>query len=364
MCCFCLVSLCWQLRVLICHHVSHFFMLTQVFSKQDCVYHAMRSIFKLLSEVKAQVKESSESAAAGRGAEGVVPEHLQHVIQNALDMLRLVNIAYPTEDEDKTEDIDASTFLLPPSSIDHSEENSDDEDGDSDSDSDDDRVKSSVPKKRARYAKKRTLLADESQRKKKKMVNLTSTEKLLEKACHVKEFSRTWLLLFSLPMSKQQRRLALKHLPAHVTPFLLHPVMLADYLVKTVRSGGVVGILALESLFQIIVLHNLDYPRFFEALYRMCSAEVFSAKHRSKFTTLLHTSLQSTNLPAYTVAAFIKRLAGLAIKIPGPSASFCLAQAVTLLRQHPQCLKLIHNTTDKAAVSEGRCVCVEALTSS
>jgi U3 small nucleolar RNA-associated protein 19 len=85
----------------------------------------------------------------------------------------------------------------------------------------------------------------------------------------------------------------------------------------------------------------------------MCNADVFSAKYRSKFTTLLHTSLKSTNLPAYTVAAFIKRLANLAIKIPGPSASYCLAQGVTLLRNHPQCLKLIHNTDN--AVSEGVC---------
>ena len=219
-------------------------------------------------------------------------------------------------------------------------------------DSDDDNVKTNLPKKRNRFAKKRTLLADENSRKKKKIAHLSNSEKLLEKACHVKEFSRTWLLLFSLSMSKKQRRLALKHLPTHVTPFLPQPLLLADYLIQTVHSGGgVVGILALESLFQIIVQHNLDYPHFFEALYRMCNADVFSAKYRSKFTTLLHTSLKSTNLPAYTGAAFIKRLTNLAIKIPGPSASFCLAQAVLLLRTHPQCHKLIHNT-DKA-VSEG-----------
>lgn len=328
----------------------------------------MRSIFKVLSEVKTQAKASETEAdieteiGATSATQSVdssaLAEPLQQMVQNSLDLLRLVNIAYPSETEERTEGIDDSTFLLPPGSIDHSEENSDDEDDGDDSgdDSDDDLVKTSLSKKRNRYAKKRTVLADESSRKKKKISHLSSSGKLLEKACHVKEFSRTWLLLFSLPMSKKQRRLALKHLPVHVTPFLLQPLLLADYLISTVHSGGgVVGILALESLFQIIVQHNLDYPHFFEALYRMCNADVFSAKYRAKFTTLLHTSLKSTNLPAYTVAAFIKRLARLAIKIPGPSASFCLAQGVLLLRTHPQCHKLIHNA-DKA-VAEGALRC-------
>lgn len=341
-----------------------------MFSKQDCVYHAMRSIFKVLTEVKTEVKATEvEKEAAKEDAEPVkqsqsidsspLSEPQQQIVQNALDLLRLVNIAYPTETEERTEVIDITTFLLPPESIDHSEENSDDDEvdeDDSDDDSDDEKVKTSLLKKRNRFAKKRTSLADETRHKKKKLAHLSSSEKLVEKACHVKEFSRTWLLLFSLPMSKKQRRLALKHLPTHVTPFLVQPLLLADFLIQTVHSGGgVVGILALESLFQIIVQHNLDYPHFFEALYRMCNADVFSAKYRAKFTTLLHTSLKSTNLPAYTVAAFIKRLINLAIKIPGPSASFCLAQGVTLLRNHPQCHKLIHNTD--MAVSEGEWKC-------
>jgi U3 small nucleolar RNA-associated protein 19 len=308
----------------------------------------MRSIGKVLAEVKAQVKSVEEDG--GSSGSGPLAEQLQQIMQNSLDMLRLINIAYPSETEEKTDAVDVSSFLLPPGSIDSSGEVSDDEDAggdsDDDDDDDDDDVKVSLAKKRSRYSQKRTQLADESKRKKKKVSHLSASGKLLEKTCHVKEFSRTWLLLFSLPMSKKQRRLALKHLPSHVTPFLLQPLLLADYLIETVGAeGGVVGILALESLFQIIVLHNLDYPHFFEALYRMCSAEVFSAKYRSKFTTLLHTSLKSTNLPAYTVAAFIKRLSTLAIKIPGPSASFCLAQGVLLLRDHPQCHKLIHNST-------------------
>ena len=283
-----------------------------------------------------------------------IPDSIQQCIQNGLDLMRLINISYPAESGETSENIDVTTFLLPPNSIDSSENMSDDEDGIDDSDdSDDDVVKSALPKRKLKTSRKRTQLADEESRKKKKISQLSRTEKLLEKSCHLKEFSKTWLLLLSLPLTKQQCRVALKHLPEFVTPYLLQPIMLADYLMKTVCSdGGVIGILALESLFQLILSHNLDYPNFFEALYRMCNVDVLSAKYRSKFTTLLHKSLKSTNLPAYTVAAFVKRLCNLAIRVPGPSASFCLAQCVALLRNHPQCHKLIHNADE--ALSKGK----------
>lgn len=305
---------------------------------------------------------STESSQSAEGP-AVLSEDQLAVVQNALDMLRLVNIAYPTDEADRTDSIDPSTFLLPPSSIESSAEDmSDDEEvsDDGDDDGDEEAPKSSqLAKKRGRYAKKRTLLADEGPRKKKRRANMARAEKLLDRGCHVKEFGRVWLLLFSLPLNKSQRRLALKHLPQHVIPHLEQPLLLADYLIRTVSSGGVGGVLALESLFQIIVQHNLDYPRFFDALYRMCNADVFAAKYRAKFTTLLHTSLKSTNLPAYTVAAFVKRLVTLAIKVPGPSASFCLAQSITLLRAHPQCLKLIHNSDkDLAGGGENSPLCL------
>jgi hypothetical protein len=126
----------------------------------------MRTIGKILSEAKREVqsvaKASSEEKDSTSPDTSDIAESLQQTIQNSLDMLRLINISYPTETAEKTEVIDSSTFLLPPSSIDNSEENSDDEDVDDDSDDeDDDNVKSNLTKKRSRYAKKRTQLADE-----------------------------------------------------------------------------------------------------------------------------------------------------------------------------------------------------------
>lgn len=120
------------------------------------------------------------------------------------------------------------------------------------------------------------------------------------------------------------------------------PLLLADYLTKSYEYGGVVAVLALESLFQLIVKFNLDYPEFFTSLYRLCTVDVFTAKYRPTFLKLLSSSLKSTNLPVYIVAAFIKRLSLLSLQIPSPAALYCVTQSIWLLRKHPQALVLIH----------------------
>jgi U3 small nucleolar RNA-associated protein 19 len=127
-----------------------------------------------------------------------------------------------------------------------------------------------------------------------------------------------------------------------VISFMPRPLLLADYLTQSYRMGGSVAVLALESLFMLIVQYNLDYPDFFLSLYKLCTVEVFSAKYRQKFILLLFKSLHSANLPAYLVAAFAKRLAFLALHTPSHNSHYCVAQIIWLLRKHPQCQGLIH----------------------
>ena len=126
------------------------------------------------------------------------------------------------------------------------------------------------------------------------------------------------------------------------------PLLLADYLTVCYNSGGALAVLALQSLFTLILKHNLDYPRFFVSLYRLCSVEIFSAKYRTTFFSLLSRALQSTNLPAYLAAAFIKRLSFLALHTSSCNARFCVAQITWLLRKHPQCLRLIHRSASSS----------------
>jgi U3 small nucleolar RNA-associated protein 19 len=159
---------------------------------------------------------------------------------------------------------------------------------------------------------------------------------------HKRAFGRAWMLLLSFPMSAAVHKLVLKHLPDFVVPNMSQPILLADYLTKSYDIGGVVSVLSLESLFVLIADHNLDYPQFFLSLYRLCTIEVFSAKYRTKFMKLLSIALKSTNLPAYTAAAYLKRLMHLSLHAPTPSAAFCITQAFRLLQTHPQCMALVH----------------------
>lgn len=109
------------------------------------------------------------------------------------------------------------------------------------------------------------------------------------------------------------------------------------------NEGGYIAVLAIEGLFGLIVNFNLDYPKYFEALYSLCTPSIFAAKYHSKFLELLGSSLKSTNIPAYTAAAFIKKFAFLALHGQAPTACFCVAMVITLLRAHPKCMVMIHN---------------------
>ena len=122
--------------------------------------------------------------------------------------------------------------------------------------------------------------------------------KLFSLKQHKKLFSKVWLLFLSMnDLTLSQHKLILKHLPLHLMKDFDRPILLSDYLTQCYNYKGIIAVLSLESLFYLIIYHNLDYPRFFESLYCLCTAEVFSAKHRSTFMKLLSDSLKSTNLP-------------------------------------------------------------------
>ena len=137
----------------------------------------------------------------------------------------------------------------------------------------------------------------------------------------VKHFSDCWVELVGLPLSSGIYRRLLARLPDDVLPHLVDPFALGDFLVDAAELGGVGALLALNSLFYLMQEHGLDYPDFYPTLYRMTRPEVVHARHRARFFRLLVTFLRSPAVPAYMVAAFIKRLARIAISTPPPGAT-------------------------------------------
>jgi hypothetical protein len=244
-----------------------------------------------------------------------------------LDILRVIPSPVKGEPIDNTHCLISS----------HSEGSVDDEDDESDNSdsSDEDEEEELKKKKQLANSRKRLLNAPITSaaggaaapvtKKRRKDYNLS--EQVQDSHCHIKLFSKCWVLFFSLPLTSKQIKLSLKHLPEYVIPILYQPLLLADYLSNLVATGGIIGVLALESLFHLILEYNLDYPNFFNCLYSLLSVEVLSAKYRTQFMNLLHISLKSSNVPEYTIAGFIKKLAVLSIVIPGPAVMFCLTQA-------------------------------------
>lgn len=238
-------------------------------------------------------------------------------VQNVLDILRVI----PTPVRGKS--IDLSLFLVPPLNL---NQNAEDEEESSQSDSESDNESETEQSK----SKKRSLPQNGSSTiaVKKRRRDYNISEQTQDSHFHLKLFSKVWILFFSLPLTTKQIKLSLKHLPDFVIPVLYQPLLLADYLSNLVSSGGVIGVLALESLFHLIIEYNLDYPNFFNCLYSLLNVEVLSAKYRTKFMNLLHISLKSSNIPEYVVAAFIKKLSVLTLMIPGPAIMFCLSQVM------------------------------------
>lgn len=216
------------------------------------------------------------------------------------------------------------------------------EEADSDSESDEEEVHEEEEEDGAKASSVGKRKAPSSNITKKK--NRRTENAILDRRSHMKLLGKAWVTLLSFPLTDAMHKLVLKHLPDHVIPNMSRPILLADYLTQCYTLGGVLAVLALESLFQLIANYNLDYPHFFESLYKLCSIEVFSAKYRVKFLKLLSTALKSSNLPAYVAAAFIKRLMHLALHAPTYTCNFCVAQIFRLLQSHPQCMALIHRT--------------------
>ena len=121
-----------------------------------------------------------------------------------------------------------------------------------------------------------------------------------------------------------------------------NPLLLSDFCTASIDRGGLDGMLALNGIFVLMTQHSLEYPQFYDRLYALLEPSAFHANNRKGFFDLLDIFLRSPALPAYLAAAFIKRLARLALRAPPAGAMACVAFVHNLLRRHPGCAVLVH----------------------
>lgn len=300
-----------------------------MFCKPDCSYYSLLILRNLLRD--------SKNSLSNRTVPDEDLANSVKLVKNSLDMLRFITL--PEDDEALKS---RKAFLVRGNGS--SGDGASFDDGDSSEDEDEDNDGSGVARVQMKGRKgsgmKRAIVSVESSNKRCKKIS--QSDKLVHLPSYKNVFSKAWLALLAMPLTNAQHKIVLKHLPENVIGNLSQPLLLSDYMTQSYDQGGVVAVLALESLFQLIVTHNLDYPKFFASLYRLCTYDVLSAKYRSKFMKLLTMCLRSANMPGYLVAAFVKRLSQLSLRLPSPSALFCVAQVTWLLRQHQQCLVLVH----------------------
>uniref|UniRef100_U3I135 Nucleolar complex associated 4 homolog n=1 Tax=Anas platyrhynchos platyrhynchos TaxID=8840 RepID=U3I135_ANAPP len=147
-----------------------------------------------------------------------------------------------------------------------------------------------------------------------------------------------------LPTGLYKKVLVILH--DSILPYMNEPTLMIDFLTVAYGIGGAISLLALNGLFILIHQHNLEYPDFYKKLYSLLDPSIYHVKYRA-LTTLLY-----THLPAYLVAAFIKRLSRLALTAPPEALLMVIPFICNLFRRHPACKVLVHRPNGPGDLSE------------
>ena len=138
-----------------------------------------------------------------------------------------------------------------------------------------------------------------------------------------------------------------------VLPYLTRAVLIMDWTASHVSSGGYVGLLALNTLFTLMTLYNLDYPAFYTRLYAYVDRRVLHIRHRARFFRLMERVLGSTHLPKGVLASFVKRVGRVSLGAGGAGVVMCVPFVYNVLKRHPALMCMIHKTEAGAGTGAG-----------
>lgn len=150
-------------------------------------------------------------------------------------------------------------------------------------------------------------------------------------------------------LSPSQYKALLGVLHKRIIPYMAVPAGLMDFLTDAYdqQDDEVVPILALNSLWELMKNHNLEYPDFYTKLYSLLTPNLLFTRYRSRFFRLCDLFLSSTHLSANLVASFIKRLARLALAGSAPGVVIVIPLIYNLLKRHPSCMIMLQNPSEK-----------------
>ncbi|CAK8538116.1 unnamed protein product [Lathyrus sativus] len=183
-------------------------------------------------------------------------------------------------------------------------------------------------------------LDDKQLKSKKHKSNVLSADRIAKKM--KLKFTKAWIAYLRLPLPLDVYKEVLVNLHQTVIPHLSNPIMLCDFLTRSYDVGGVVSVMALNSLYVLMTQYGLEYPNFYVKLYALLVPSIFMAKHRARFFQLLDSCLKSPLLPAYLAASFAKKLGRLLLSVPPSGALVITALVHNILRRHPSINCLVH----------------------
>jgi len=158
-----------------------------------------------------------------------------------------------------------------------------------------------------------------------------------------KHFSNCWLQILKCRITMDQYKRVLLIIDDKILPYMSKPLLLTDFLMSSYNVGGSISLLALSGVFTLISKYNLEYPEFYTKLYQLFTPELLHVKYRARFFHLANIFLSSTHLPAYLVAAFIKRLSRLCLSAPSNTIPMVIRFIHNLIHRHPSLVKMIDN---------------------
>ncbi|CAG9827441.1 unnamed protein product [Diabrotica balteata] len=160
----------------------------------------------------------------------------------------------------------------------------------------------------------------------------------------IKSLNKIWHCVMQWDHTPPTHKQMLIVLLERVLTHLERPLLLTDFLMDSLDVGGPISLLALQGIFTMIQVHNLDYPNIFIKLYSMFEPEIFHTKYKARLFYLSDLFLSSTHLPENLVAAFIKRMARLALIAPSEDIIIICHFIGNLILRHPGLKCLLNNT--------------------
>lgn len=158
------------------------------------------------------------------------------------------------------------------------------------------------------------------------------------------QYQKALLSILSYPLTNSQFKSILLILHKRILPYMSQSTSLMDFLTDTynIKSDLIFPILALNSLYELMKKHNLEYPGFYTKLYSLLTPDLLYSRHRSRFFRLCDLFLSSTHLSSALVASFIKKLARLSITSSTSGVVIVIPFIYNLLKRHPTCMIMIH----------------------